>query len=184
MSHNLTASDRASLIKLASSLPAGSPEKKAILAGLTKIPYDHSLVAYGAAPPKGALKAWLNHGDIGGIDRSHVGKKIWQGTISASQAEEMTKGLEAMSEYADIDFDQKLEEIEERIRELGYEKEEILLDPRYQKAQAVSKKWGLPLSSDGQIYMNNSLEMHDSQGRYYEYDDNSGWTRDGNKDLK
>ena len=31
---NLTASDRSALIKLASSLPAGSPERKAILAGL------------------------------------------------------------------------------------------------------------------------------------------------------
>lgn len=36
MSRNLTASDRASLVKLASSLPAGSPEKKAILASLGK----------------------------------------------------------------------------------------------------------------------------------------------------
>lgn len=33
-SRNLTASDRSALIKLASSLPAGSPERKAILAGL------------------------------------------------------------------------------------------------------------------------------------------------------
>ncbi len=36
MSRNLTASDRSSLIRLASSLPAGSAERKAILAGLTK----------------------------------------------------------------------------------------------------------------------------------------------------
>jgi hypothetical protein len=34
MSRTLTAQDRASLIKLASSLPSGSPERKAILAGL------------------------------------------------------------------------------------------------------------------------------------------------------
>ena len=34
MSRSLTAQDRSSLIKLASSLPAGSPERKAILAGL------------------------------------------------------------------------------------------------------------------------------------------------------
>ena len=32
----LAASDRSALIKLASSLPAGSPERKAILAGLTR----------------------------------------------------------------------------------------------------------------------------------------------------
>ena len=35
-SRNVTASDRSALIKLASSLPAGSPERKAILAGLDK----------------------------------------------------------------------------------------------------------------------------------------------------
>ena len=34
MSRSLTAQDRSSLIRLASSLPEGSPEKKAILAGL------------------------------------------------------------------------------------------------------------------------------------------------------
>ena len=34
MSRSLTASDRKSLIRLASSLPAGSPERRAILAGL------------------------------------------------------------------------------------------------------------------------------------------------------
>lgn len=36
MSRKLTASDRKSLIRLASELPKGSPERKAILAGLTK----------------------------------------------------------------------------------------------------------------------------------------------------
>ncbi len=35
MSRSLTAQDRSSLIKLASDLPKGSPERKAILAGLT-----------------------------------------------------------------------------------------------------------------------------------------------------
>ena len=37
MSRSLTAQDRSSLIKLASSLPAGSAERKAILAGLAKV---------------------------------------------------------------------------------------------------------------------------------------------------
>ena len=36
MPRNLTASDRSALIRLASTMPAGSPERKAILAGLTK----------------------------------------------------------------------------------------------------------------------------------------------------
>ena len=36
MSRNLTASDRSSLIRLASGLPVGSSERKAILAGLAQ----------------------------------------------------------------------------------------------------------------------------------------------------
>ena len=40
MPRSLTASDRSALIKLASSLPKGSPEKKAILAGLVKTSSD------------------------------------------------------------------------------------------------------------------------------------------------
>lgn len=39
----LTASDRSALIKLASSLPAGSPERKAILAGLQGSPYANQI---------------------------------------------------------------------------------------------------------------------------------------------
>ena len=37
MSRPLTAADRSALIKLASTLPKGSPERKTILAGLSKI---------------------------------------------------------------------------------------------------------------------------------------------------
>ena len=40
MSRTLTASDRRSLIRLASTLPKGSPERKAILAGLSKKAFD------------------------------------------------------------------------------------------------------------------------------------------------
>ena len=36
MSRTLTASDRSALIRLASTMPAGSPERRAILAGLQK----------------------------------------------------------------------------------------------------------------------------------------------------
>jgi len=42
---NLTASDRSTLIKLASSLPAGSPERKAILASLGKTANHSSVLA-------------------------------------------------------------------------------------------------------------------------------------------
>ena len=42
---NVTASDRSALIKLASSLPAGSPERKAILASLGKTANHSSTLA-------------------------------------------------------------------------------------------------------------------------------------------
>jgi len=43
---NLTASDRKSLIRLASSLPKGSPERKAILAGLEKKAASYAIYQY------------------------------------------------------------------------------------------------------------------------------------------
>ena len=54
MAHLLTASDRESLIKLASTLPVGSPERKAILAGLmedTKTRVYHPDFGLGWADP-------------------------------------------------------------------------------------------------------------------------------------
>ena len=39
MSRNLSASERSSLIRLASGLPVGSPQRKAILAGLSKVSF-------------------------------------------------------------------------------------------------------------------------------------------------
>lgn len=41
MSRTLTASDRRSLIRMASTMPVGSPERKAILVGLAKAPVVH-----------------------------------------------------------------------------------------------------------------------------------------------
>ena len=42
MSRKLTASDRSALIRLASTMPAGSPERKAILAGLKTARFSSS----------------------------------------------------------------------------------------------------------------------------------------------
>ena len=47
MSRSLNASDRSSLIKLASDLPKGSPERKAILAGLKKAGSLVKVIVYG-----------------------------------------------------------------------------------------------------------------------------------------
>ena len=68
MPRNLTASDRKSLIRLASTLPKGSPQRKAILAGLKKTSgyadhtYDGELLQ--AVQSAG----WRNHswGEVGG----------------------------------------------------------------------------------------------------------------------
>ena len=52
MPRNLTASDRSALIRLASTMPAGSPERKAILAGLAQSlrgVYDNAEVRNSAA---------------------------------------------------------------------------------------------------------------------------------------
>lgn len=43
MSRTLTASDRSSLIRLASAMPAGSAERKAILAGLSRLSWSESI---------------------------------------------------------------------------------------------------------------------------------------------
>jgi uncharacterized protein YjbI with pentapeptide repeats len=65
MPRTLTAQDRASLIRLASSLPAGSPVRKAILAGLEK-----TLLKPFAL--NGDLKgADLSDQDLRGVDLSH-----------------------------------------------------------------------------------------------------------------
>ena len=67
MSRTLTASDRSALIKLASTLPKGSPERKAILAGLGKkadsldsleeyLEKDIEKCVYGIMPYMGMLR--------------------------------------------------------------------------------------------------------------------------------
>ena len=68
MAKNLTASDRKSLIRLASALPAGSPERRAILAGLQKAPVAKS--AANATPAVEALMRDL--GRIPGVDTVYI----------------------------------------------------------------------------------------------------------------
>ena len=65
MSRSLTAQDRSSLIRLASSLPAGSPERKAILAGF---------LGFGAARSK---RGWPEYTPGGpGFDSFRVYNKV------------------------------------------------------------------------------------------------------------
>lgn len=66
MSRNLTAQDRSSLIRLASSLPAGNPTRKAIIAGL-QLQSSAEKVAYGLGQSDDDLRSptydWDDEGD-------------------------------------------------------------------------------------------------------------------------
>ncbi len=67
MSRSLTASDRTALIRLASSLPKGSPERKVILAGLKKANHhDGKHVHIFGYSPKDISKVELLAKDFGG----------------------------------------------------------------------------------------------------------------------
>ena len=57
MSRTLTASDRSALIRLASALPAGSPERKAILAGLEKSAAEKMLYTVSINVPRDSVHA-------------------------------------------------------------------------------------------------------------------------------
>lgn len=84
MSRTLTASDRASLVKLASSLPAGSPEKKAILASLGKS-------AGGYQQSKGELMYSAREGFVASLPDGN----IVQIRVHASQLPEVMEGKTA-----------------------------------------------------------------------------------------
>jgi hypothetical protein len=74
MARNLTASDRSALIRLASTLPVGSPQRKAILSGLTK-----------TSAEKGDL--YFEGGD--GEKRT-----LWKKGVTPDQAEKMISDWE------------------------------------------------------------------------------------------
>ncbi len=176
------ASDRSSLIRLASTLPVGSAERKAILAGLAKTaavkPADLEALKKASTHqtasgvgPKGPLKVDIR-GHLGG--RGIEPDELFKGTINVSQAKELHEALQVMFEFRESNFNERIEEIEEQIRELGYEKEEILLDPLYRRALAINKKWGLPLDKK---YDNASVTGKDSLGQSWTYYDGR-WEKD------
>jgi hypothetical protein len=79
----LTAADRKSLIRLASSLPKGSPEKKAILAGLAKTKTGAWKSRPPAKAPSGYDWGYIDAdfwglydsvGEVGGISLGHDGR--------------------------------------------------------------------------------------------------------------
>ena len=91
MSRNLTSSDRASLIRLASTLPAGSAERKAILAGLRKTSGE------GAS--------------------SEVGPKLSADVAKYDMADELAKwGADVVAVYLKLPVDMKIGRLARKIR--------------------------------------------------------------------
>jgi len=63
MSRTRTASDRSALIRLASTLPAGSDERRAILAGLSKSSFGARVVFHAETPRGGTIVKAYDDGD-------------------------------------------------------------------------------------------------------------------------
>ena len=81
MARKLTASDRKRLIRMASEMPAGSPERKAILSGLAKAATKRTDRRYvDSDDPRAVLRAW------GGSDKNNATMDMggWTGSESSS----------------------------------------------------------------------------------------------------
>ena len=81
MARNITASDRKSLIRLASTMPKGSPERKAILNGLAKAATKRTdRRSVDSDDPRAVLRAW------GGDDKNNASLDMggWTGSESSS----------------------------------------------------------------------------------------------------
>ena len=106
MSRNLTAQDRASLIRLASSLPANSPERKAVLAGLSKTqgkvagsspflaPLHRFLESLGDLHGKGAVVWFSKVSPQGGILLEGHLSEIFGGSEMKAELEESKSQVE------------------------------------------------------------------------------------------
>jgi hypothetical protein len=95
MSRTLSASDRASLIRLASTLPAGSPERKAILAGLSRSGSDENAdIAYTA------FASWWNK------NRSEIEKleSVWVKEIQDGFVLNLDIGYDKYDRYKDLEL--------------------------------------------------------------------------------
>ncbi len=161
--NKLSSQDRASLIKLASSLPAGSPEKRAILAGL-----DLPTTKEAGIGPSGLLKIEIT-GDGGGPGGSW---SIWKGTLDARKVPRLDTALSEMFEFSENQPLEKLANIEAQIKALQSEKEDIMTSPEFKKGLAVAKAWGLPLDKS---YYNANISAEDSSGKEWMYSEHEGW---------
>ena len=104
MSRTLSASDRKALIKMAGSLPVGSPERKAILMGLAKAPVVHRTRKFASAKLNGFershIKAMRDH-----LDRvERLIERVTLNDASDEDLENMT--FEGSLDRADDDADE------------------------------------------------------------------------------
>jgi len=124
MPRHLTASDRKSLIRLASSLPQGSSQRRAILAGLKKT----------------SAEEWT------GSDRDRVKVSlepyrmppIWEGEVTIAEAKKMDEHLGNLHQMAENRQLDRVLSIDEEIEALKREKAE--LEREFGKAIAWAKK--------------------------------------------
>jgi hypothetical protein len=149
---HLTASDRTSLIKLASKLPQGSPERRAILAGLR------------GEGPEGRLKVHIKGDSSGGGNWV-----LWKGQVAASDIPKLNKDLNSMYYFSDEEeYPRKIRELEESILELSHEKSKLERESEYLAGLAAMKRWGFDPSK---TYMNAlTIKAEDSSGDLWEYD--------------
>jgi hypothetical protein len=109
MPKRLTASDRSSLIRLASGLPKGSEERKAILAGLKKVGMEH-------ASPE-ALKKYL---------KEHPKADKKNHTVKKDQGGEKSKGTTLMDAPKGFEKTQKkLEALSATVSKDGWSEDRV-----------------------------------------------------------
>jgi hypothetical protein len=86
MSRTLTAADRSALIRLANTMPAGSEERRAILAGLQKQarPVNKSLMNKAHSLLERGTKRLRTHDVFGDVYDLHSRKTHWSGDPSES----------------------------------------------------------------------------------------------------
>ena len=108
----LTASDRSALIRLASSLPKGSEERRAILAGLKQAADDPH--------PFGERDKVFVQLD------PYRAPTVWKGEVTLHDAREMDKHLNALYEMVEEGDMGRFEEIDEEIEALEKEKERLV----------------------------------------------------------
>ena len=129
MARELTASDRKNLIRLASEMPAGSPKRKAILAGLKKTSAE-----YWAGSDKDRVNVALE---------ANNGRTLWEGVASVADAKKMDDHLgklHRMSEDRDLKL---ILSIDEEIKHLMDEKKRLVAEYGKSIAWAQSMKlWG------------------------------------------